>query len=366
MENNPDKILENRLSLINKNMINKKAKERKVILKNFQSPGDILMLSAAVRDLKLSHPEIIVDVRTPCPEIWENNPYLTPLKENDKDVEVFDVGYPIINDSNEGPWHFVHGFRLDIEDKLKLQIKATKFRGDIFLTNDEKNWISMIHEHFTGEDTPYWLICDGGKNDYTAKHWIPEYAQEVVDYFKDKIQFVQFGAEGPNHHHPVLNGVINLIGKTDLRQFIRLAYNSDGVVCPVTLALHLAAALPQKQGKPRNKPCVVTAGGREPCTFTKYTHHQYLDANGLLPCCDNGGCWKSRTDKLNDGDSKDNELCLDTVVFNNRKVQRCMYDFVTPKDVIRAIEKYYVGGMLKYLPEGKKSITANWEDRITK
>ena len=30
---------------------------RKVILRNGQSPGDILMLTAAVRDLKLSHPD---------------------------------------------------------------------------------------------------------------------------------------------------------------------------------------------------------------------------------------------------------------------------------------------------------------------
>ena len=29
---------------------------RKVIFRNAQSPGDILMLSAAIRDLKLSHP----------------------------------------------------------------------------------------------------------------------------------------------------------------------------------------------------------------------------------------------------------------------------------------------------------------------
>ena len=54
----------------------------------------------------------------------------------------------------------------------------------------------MVHQHFTGWDTPFWLICTGGKKDYTAKWWIPEYAQEVVDYFKDRIQFVQFGDEG--------------------------------------------------------------------------------------------------------------------------------------------------------------------------
>jgi ADP-heptose:LPS heptosyltransferase len=142
--------------------------------------------------------------------------------------------------------------------------------------------------------------------------------------------------------------VIDLVGKTDLRMFMRLAYHSDGIVCPITFAMHLAAALPQKPNKPRHKPCVVTAGGREPCTFTRYTNHGYLHANGYLKCCDNGGCWKSRTSPIGDGDKKDEELCINTVMLNGRKVQRCMHDFVTPEMVIQEIEKYYKGGMLEY------------------
>jgi hypothetical protein len=323
--------------------------QRKVIFKNAQAPGDILMMSAAIRDLKLSYPAFSIDVRTPCMEIWQNNPYLTHLREEDKDVEVYDIGYPIIHDSNDGAYHFVHGFRLDIEEKMNIKIKSTKFCGDIHFSDEELSWVSMVQEHCTGKDTPFWLICTGGKTDYTAKWWIPEYAQKVVDYFKDKVQFVQFGMKEKGHYHPALDGVINLVGKTDLRMFMRLAYHSDGIICPVTFAMHLAAALPQKPGKPRNKPCVVTAGGREPCTFTRYTHHGYLHSNGYLPCCDNGGCWKSRIEALGDGDYKDGELCVDTVDYNDRKVQRCMKDFVTPNMVIGEIEKYYKGGMLEYL-----------------
>ena len=50
-------------------------KGRKLILKNFQSPGDIVMLTAAVRDLHRSNPgRFVTDVRTPCGHLWENNP----------------------------------------------------------------------------------------------------------------------------------------------------------------------------------------------------------------------------------------------------------------------------------------------------
>jgi len=333
--------------------------QRKVIFKNHQCPGDILMLSAAVRDLKLSHPNFLIDVRTSSPAIWENNPHLTKLNENDKDVEVYEVGYPIIHNSNEGAYHFIHGFRLDIEEKMNVRIESTKFSGDIHFSEEELSWVSMVQQYFTKKDTPYWLIASGGKEDYSAKCWIPEYAQEVVDHFKDKVQFVQFGLLGKGHNHPKLKGVIDLRGDTDLRMFMRLAYHADGIICPITFAMHLAAALPQKTGKPINKPCVVTAGGREPCTFTRYTHHEFLHTNGFMLCCDNGGCWQSRVVPLFDGEHNDNELCIDTVPFNGRKVQRCMHDFVTPKEVINSIQKYYKCGILKYLDKGEKSIEAS-------
>ena len=43
---------------------------RKLILRNHQSPGDIVMLTAAVRDLKkLLGEAVAVDVRTPCPAL---------------------------------------------------------------------------------------------------------------------------------------------------------------------------------------------------------------------------------------------------------------------------------------------------------
>jgi ADP-heptose:LPS heptosyltransferase len=55
----------------------------RLILQNHQSPGDVLMLSAALRDLHSARPEVFAtDVRTPCPGIWENNPHITPLQEN--------------------------------------------------------------------------------------------------------------------------------------------------------------------------------------------------------------------------------------------------------------------------------------------
>ena len=48
------------------------------------------MLTAAVRDLHLCYPnQFLTDVRTSCPELWENNPYITTLDEKDPDVQLW-------------------------------------------------------------------------------------------------------------------------------------------------------------------------------------------------------------------------------------------------------------------------------------
>lgn len=167
-----------------------------------------------------------------------------------------------------------------------------------------------------------------------------------MDHFQDKILFVQVGEKG--HAHRPLDGVINLLGKTDARQFVRLMYHAQGVLCPVTFAMHLAAAVEVKGGKPKNRPCVVPAGGREPAHWEAYPQHQFIHTIGALRCCETGGCWKSRTLPLGDGDPKDEprHRCVDVV----GDLPRCM-DMITAEEVIGRIERYFQGGVVRYLSD---------------
>tara|TARA_Y100001963_G_scaffold156179_1_gene249132 strand:- start:10124 stop:11365 length:1242 start_codon:yes stop_codon:yes gene_type:complete len=326
---------------------------RKVILKTNLSPGDLLMLSAAVRDIKAAYSHILIDVRTPVGAIWENSPHLTQLNEKDSDVEVIDAEYPLINVSNNRPYHFIHGYRFHLEEKLGLKIPCGDFRGQVFISELEKSWISKLQE--MGIDQNFWILMSGGKWDYTAKWWNPDEYQKVVDHFKDKILFVQCGES--SHYHPELKNVINLVGQTDGRQFIRLMYHAAGVVCPVTYAMHLAAAVETKRKMPVNRACVVIAGGREPTHWEAYPYHRYLSLMGAMDCCENGGCWRSRAFPLNDGDEKDKSLCQYPIDLGKKvkykrkeldiKIPKCL-DMITHKDVIRAIETYYEGGSLTY------------------
>jgi len=315
----------------------------KLILRNFQSPGDIVCMTAAVRDLKNSFPDWFkVDVRGPCPALWENNPHLEEIHEKEYGVITLKMEYPLIHRSNTGPYHFIHGFRKFLEEKLGIVIDAGEFKGDIHISDKEKSWFSQIYE-MKGKDIPYWILDAGSKTDFTAKQWERTKFQEVVKALPE-VTFVQIGESG--HRHKPIEGdnVIDLIGRTDLRQFIRLMYHAAGVITPVSLPMHLAAAVEMHpRYKRKNRPCIVLAGGREPSVWETYTHHQYLHTCGCLPCCDNGGCWHSRVyeNEIGDGDEKDKKnFCEDPVdTPSGQKVPRCM-DMITVEDVVKAVRNY--------------------------
>ncbi len=302
------------------------------------------MLTAAVRDLHHWYPgQFATAVRTSCPALWENNPHITRLSDHEPQAETIDCTYPLIDRCDQTPYHCLHGFIEFLNEHLHLSIKPTAFKGDIHLSRQEKAWYSQVHE-VTRKDTPFWLIAAGGKYDLTIKWWQSERYQQVVNHFRGRIQFVQVGSVG--HHHPRLQGAIDLRGQTSLRELIRLVYHSQGVLCPVTSLMHLAAAVETRRGRPPNRACVVVGGGREPAHWEAYPHHQFIHTNGALACCASGGCWKDRAIPLRDGDSRDrrDRLCVDVV----KGLPRCM-EMITPAEVIHRIETYYQGGMLRYL-----------------
>lgn len=317
---------------------------KKLLFKSFLSPGDILMLTAALRDLHLQYPgDFVTDVRSSCPYLWENNPGVTPLDETDPETRSLDCHYPLIHGSNQSSYHFIQGYLDFFNQTLGLDIKLRAFKGDIHLSEEERAAPSVVAE-VAGGQTPYWILSAGGKYDYSIKWWHHRRYQQVVDYFRGRILFVQIGEEG--HFHPPIVGALDLRGKTPGREIIRLTHGAQGVLCPVTFLMHLAAAVDTKDGFSR--PCVVVAGGREPPQWEAYPTHQYIHTVGSLPCCRDGGCWRARIVPLGLDDEHDQpkHLCVDVT----EGLPRCM-DMITPEEVIGRIELYFKRPSMRYLRE---------------
>jgi ADP-heptose:LPS heptosyltransferase len=368
--------------------------KRRIVWEHKRALGDSIMFTAGVRDFKLLFPDIAINVSSNQPALWENNPYIdNTIKIGDEGVEYYKVGYPAIGNVNNATIHFTNMFLFDmiaaadLNKDLELPLgefcaafangtvgdpplgdlekhkdiakepfislrtkyshlceKFSRQRGDLHLSDKEKTY-NLIQDIYRFEK--YWLIAPGGKRDCTCKIWDWRRFQEVIDYFEGKIKFVVMGKSDLLVEK--LNNVIDLTDKfnNDIRGLLSLVYHAEGCVSGPSALLHMAAAVPSRFDQER-KPCVAIIGGREPTTWSWYCNHQVLHTNGSFYCCDNGGCWKSRTIPLPKDPDHNSNLCNHTVVDNGRTIQACM-NAITAQDVIRAIEKYYDGDLYTYL-----------------
>jgi ADP-heptose:LPS heptosyltransferase len=128
-----------------------------------------------------------------------------------------------------------------------------------------------------------------------------------------------------------LDNVLDLIGRTDQRQLIRLTYHAVGGLGPSTYLQHLMAAW--------EKPYVCLLGGREPVTWVQYPKQTTLHTMGALDCCRNSACWKSRVVPIDKLPEKNTCLCKFPVLGLKMPVAKCMA-MIKPEEVLLVLDKY--------------------------
>lgn len=297
-------------------------KRKRLLLLNKLSPGDVLMMTVAIRDLHKTFPEQFLTglaEGSSCDWLFENNPYITKIDKGTESM-FLNMEYPSIHRSGWRGTHFCEGYVRFLSKRLKRKVHLTSMLPDVHLSEEEKSWTNQVEEQL-GYKGKFWLINAGVKTeDYSLKRWLGY--QKVVDLLKHDVQFVQVGGGEATHDHPPLEGVLSLVGQTDGRQFVRLMNAAEGCLTGVSFPMHLAAAF--------QKPCVVVAGGREPARWEMYPNHAFHYTNGRLSCCAYDGCWKNKP--LD---------CLNWV--GNQP--RCMA-MITPEAVAQSVLDYYRGGML--------------------
>jgi ADP-heptose:LPS heptosyltransferase len=288
-----------------------------LLLRQWQAPGDLVVMTVALRDLHLTYPGMFRTQMNTCyPEVFYKNPYCNKVNSDARGV---DVWYKKWKDAYmETGHHFTDAFIADLDEQLGLHIRKTSIWPEIYLTDDEMD--PKYIEKF-GIEKPYWLINAGIKIDIPLKQYPPFYWQSVIynlnrERNKFGIPLVQVG-----HSHdlqPEFDGVKSLVGKTNnLRDYFALMYHSSGSMGHVSLQMHVAAAF--------RKPCVIVAGGREGWRWESYPGQQYLNVTGLLPCAGLNGCWFSKPDE-----------CVNM----GHGIPKC-YRMIPPRVVTRAVLKYH-------------------------
>lgn len=303
---------------------NTSGKPMPLLLKTDQAPGDAVAMTAAIYSLHKAHPgRYVTAVESLWPEVFEHNPDVWcgawPGRVLD-DFSPVQMHYPAIHNSNERGIHFMQGWCEFLGAALGISIPLLTNRPRLYFNRPAPL-----------ED--FWIICSGGKNDFTSKLWGRHNYQQVVNSIPE-ITFIQVGAKG--HDHQPLEGVVSSLGRTNLRQLFDLVRRARGVVCGVSLLMHVAAAL--------EKPAVVIAGGREPVQWNAYPKQHYLHTVGVLPCKSTQGrveeaCWRMRTVPLGDGSAADVNPCERPVRTGHDTTPECM-TMIHPDEVRTLVLKY--------------------------
>ena len=324
-EANKFKILENLLQYY-PILSSKKAADppKQIVFHNRQAIGDILTMTAGIRDFKKQFPETRVGVSTTAMHIWDNNPHIDHTFSDSKHLLKIGPGF-LTNRSNTWNLHMCNAFRVDIENKLGLSIEQGAIRPDIWMTKEEMKRPPLI-------DGPYWVFVYGGEPGWQTKQY--HRWQEVINLLREDIKIVQVGVK--HHPYPALNGCINYIGKTEdrntgIRDLFNIFLHAQGSIGLVSMHMHLSAAF--------NNPAVVLAGAREPAWFTNYFGHQYIQSNGTMFCSETKACWACKM-----------EACRNRVKFGDIEIPKCI-EVIEPEEIADAVRKYYRGGRLEY---GKK------------
>ena len=254
---------------------------RSLMLVQNQCPGDILMMTAAVRDLHKAYPDIKIVVSTTNQYLWENNPNITLGFRADRIIR---LGYetPRMRGFKGEKHHFIYAFHDTLEKELGIRIPRGEPYPDIYLSDKERSGRIISNK-------PALLVNAGSKNDFPIKQWPVERYQQVVDALKDEYTVIQIGDTRRGEKHPKLDCVLSAVNQTPERSLLSLMYSADAVLTGVSYPMHLCAALNAKDDKKRK--CVVVAGWREDPYWEKYPDHDYLTGKPCEQCLEHA-CWR--------------------------------------------------------------------------
>ena len=204
--------------------------------------GDVVVMSAVVRDIELAYPgRYSIFTTGHFQSLWKNFPNVTPASLPGRG-RFIDMSYQHkIDQARAGSKkHFLTSFYEIVEEKLGIKIPMTKASGHLLITPGVTSPVSG----------KYWVSAPGGKTDLTTKIWLPSRHQKVVDILASKgIRCVQAGGNFAEHVNPILTNVTQALNATrDIEDFFALIAGAEGVICGITSLMHIAAVF--------DKPCV--------------------------------------------------------------------------------------------------------------
>jgi hypothetical protein len=243
--------------------------------------GDDLLLTSVFHELRRRGRRNFW-VRTTRPELYLHNddvPVVVPP------LERFDLLVKRVGTSVVYPWYTSYHPAFDRDDPtpeqhlISIMCQKAGITGTVTL---------RPYLHLTDEETQLGVraprqvaIMSSGldaKHAMRNKNWSLEKYQGVVTALRDRYDFVQIGSR----NDPPLDGVLDLRGKTSLRETAAVLHGSKAFVGQVGFLMHLARAVDCR--------AVIVYGGRETPAQSGYRCNENLYS--AVHC---SPCWRLNT-----------------------------------------------------------------------
>lgn len=293
---------------------------RTVGLTTVKHVGDSLALSCAVANLKKVCPGVGVVYSGVHPEVFANSPDVSLKGQVDA---AFKVVYTDFGASHFGAvkWSLCEGFTRSLGGWLGMDIPFDIKVPVLYLSDEEK--ARYAKEPYAG-----CVVLNSNIQPYCLTKGYPWW-REVVRLLPGAT-FVLIGSGNPNEHRMDAAGLANVVdlrGRTTLRDLMALVSVCGCVLSPASAVVHIAAAL--------GRPSVVVIGARESRRFTDYPGALHVHSR----CVCGGDTWSGSCGctRFKFSDARAELVCPRPVPYRGWSYPACMLS-IAPESVVSAVE----------------------------
>jgi ADP-heptose:LPS heptosyltransferase len=226
--------------------------------------GDAVILTAAAENYAAEHPDTRFRYYGEYPEVFQGNPLFI---QNEEPKKIVGVTYSPYSQRSGNGGTCVEAFSRNLFGAMGhvAPPKLRTNRPSLYPTSAE---IENAKVFFSGTI----LINAGWQECSQTKAW-PHWGELV--HLMPEETFVQIGAIGGRNFSIDVPGVVDMRGKTSLRQMIAAAAVCKAIVSPASAIVHMGAAF--------GRPTVCIIGAREAAKLTEYRNLVHMKN-----CCPNG------------------------------------------------------------------------------
>lgn len=222
--------------------------------------GDHVILTGAVRNVRAVYPDIKFSISTDYAEIFENNRDFVI----DTGVRLPRITYGTLYEEQRAlNGNLVEGFTKSLCKAIGVEeVKPVTKTPYIVLTDEEKERAKK----WNGK----WLVNATFQTCGVSKGY-PWWEFVISTLNSSGLQLVQIGGNESRDISCNLDGVLDMRGKTSIRDLITMIYGCEGIITPPSCSMNIGAAFGKKM--------VVIVGGRELPQLSGYENVTYIEGH---------------------------------------------------------------------------------------